>query len=96
MDMPWVLDECGQSYTPDIVISVTSMVKHQTNGMAMGLMRAKLAAKNGVATVGPDNCFNDDKLECESELYDGKTGNVVMVLDGSYVACTWGFTHFIE
>ena len=94
--MLWVLDKHGQSYIPDMVMSVTSMVKRQTNGAAMGLMRAKLAARNGMATVESDGCFNDDRLKCESELYDGKTGNVIITADRSRVAYTWGFTHFIE
>jgi len=64
--------------------------------MTMGLMRAKLAARDGVATIEPDNCFNNDKLECESELYDDKTGDVVVAPNGSYVACTWSFTYFVE
>ena len=52
--MLWVLDKHGQSYIPDIVMSVTSMVKHQTNGAAMDLMRAKLAVRNGMAIVESD------------------------------------------
>ena len=94
--MLWVLDKYGQSYIPDMVMSVTSMVKHQTNSTAMDLMRAKLAARNGMATVESDGCFNDDRLKCESELYDGKTGDVIITADRSRVACIWGFTHFIE
>jgi hypothetical protein len=107
-DMPWVLDERGASYTPDIVISVTSMVKRQTNGAAMGLMNAKTAARHGTVVVQSDSSFDDMKLECESELYDGKTGEVIMrpvqyTTDAGLntevqvpVMCTWGFTHFVE
>lgn len=99
VDMPWFYDDDNNMYTPDIVISTTSMVKRQTNGAAMALMASRDAAKSGSITVGPEDFHEVDILTFESELYDGTTGEQMMRRVGQTmepVLCTWGFTHFVE
>ena len=44
--------------------------------------------RTGGLVYDTDGCFNDNRLKCESELYDGKTGDVIITADRSCVACT--------
>lgn len=93
-DMPWGVDDNGDVIRFDVIMSVSSIVNRQTNGHYYEMVTAVEALRRGKRMIVEPT--GDCDYHTETELYDGRTGDLITRLDADGdevpVMASWGFS----